>query len=83
MLYLVCHDEIDTVNEFICDDNNYFIVEADNDKELATAIANVVLECDWYSGATEVDTTCWNVRELGDNFEFQIFSPKMFDGKRL
>lgn len=83
MLYLVCHDAIDTVNEFICDDNNYFIVEADNDKELATAIANVVIDCDWYSDGAEVDTTCWNVRELGDNFEFQIFSPKMFDGKRL
>lgn len=83
MLYLVCHDAIDTVNEFICDDNNYFIVEADNDKELATAIANVVIDCDWYSGEAEVDTTCWNVRELGDNFEFQIFSPKTFEGKRL
>lgn len=82
MLYLVCDDTIDTVNEFICDDDNYFIVEADNDKELATAIANVVIEYDWYSDATKIDATCWNVRELGDNFEFQIFSPKTFNGKR-
>lgn len=83
MLYLVSDNTIDTVNKFICDDNNYFIVEADNDKELATAIANIVIDYDWYSDATELDTTCWNIRELGDSFEFQIFSPKMLDGKRL
>ena len=83
MLYLVCYDTIDRVNEFICDDDKYFIVEADNDEKLATAIANIAIKYEWCSDATGVDNSCWNVRALGDNFKFKIFSPKVFRGTRL
>lgn len=81
MLYLVSHDGVDTDNAFICDDDNCFIVSVSDDDELASTIANIAVESGWYDN-DDVDGSEWEVRELGDCFNFEIASKHIFSGKR-
>lgn len=88
MLYLVSENKMDS--DFVClyEDDVCFIVRADNDKELITAIAaNIENKCyeDDYSDATldDYDGSCWQVRELGENFEVELEISRKISGKRL
>lgn len=81
MLYLVSHDGVDIDNAFICDDDNCFIVSVSDDDELASTIANMAVESGCYE-PDDVDGSEWEVRELGDGFNFEIAAKHIFSGKR-
>ena len=82
MLYLVSHDGVDTDNAFICDDDNCFIVSASDDDELASIIASMAIESGWYD-TDDINGSEWEVRALGDGFNFEIAAKYIFNGKRL
>lgn len=73
MLYLVSVSGVSAGD--MLDDTEDFIVEAEDENGLASAIANY-RDGDY---ATEFNEAVWRVRELGDEFEFQT----TLSGKRL
>ena len=87
MLYLVSDSNMD--NGFVCsyDDDNCFVVRADNDNELINAIAEVLEnKCDEddYGEMTldDYDGSVWQVRELGEDFEVELEISRKIGGKR-
>ena len=87
MLYLVSDSNMD--DGFVCsyDDDNCFVVRADNDNELLNAIAEVLeYKCDKddYSDMTldDYDGSRWQVRELGEEFEVELEISRKIGGKR-
>ena len=74
MLYLVSVSGVSAGSSL--DDYDNFIVEAENEDNLAAAIVAERIDD---LGAAELNDAVWRVRELGDEFEFQT----TLSGKRL
>lgn len=78
MLYLVSVSGVSAGDSL--DDYENFIVEAENEENLAAAIvADRMDDLD----ATELDSSVWRVRELGEEFELGIKLDFICKGERL
>lgn len=81
MYYLVSFDGIGTkVNSYIQEDDNCFIVFANDDEELANAIGELAYS---YWDIEEIEHTGFFIYPLNDAFRFQINAHHRFIGKRL
>lgn len=81
MYYLVSFDGIGTkVDSYIQEDDNCFIVFANDDEELANAIGELAYSFDW--DIEEIEHTGFFIYPLNDAFRFQITAHR-FTGKRL
>ena len=79
MLYFVSVSGISAGS--MLDDYENFIVEAENEENLAAAIA-----ADRFDGGTdaqELDGSVWRVRELGEEFDYNVNLEYICKGKRL
>lgn len=88
MLYLVSDSNMDADFVRFYEDDICFVVSADNDQELVTAIAAALEnKCyeDGYDDVTldDYDDSVWQVRELGENFEVELAISRKIGGKRL
>ena len=87
MLYLVSEDLMNRDITHFHDDDFAFVVRANNDTELINAIATVVEEhycnddCD--TTLDDFDSSVWQVRELGENFDVELSICRKISGKRL
>ena len=81
MLYLVSHNGIDTNNAFISCDDPCFVVSASSDDELASVIASVAIDSG-FDETYDINGSEWEVRELGEGFNFKIEAKHIFSGKR-
>lgn len=82
MLYLVSVSGIDEGTDFYSNDDNMFVVRADNEQALASAIINYSIEHDDLTLA-DLNESVWRIRELGDEFDYQIAFDFATAGKRL
>ena len=80
MLYLVSVSGVDDGTEFYND--NVFIIRANSEQDLASAIINYGIEHDDLSLA-DLDKSVWRVRELGEEFDYEISLDFSTAGKRL
>lgn len=81
MLYLVSLDGICTkVGGYIQEDDNCFVVFANDDEELANAIGELAYSFDW--DIKDIEHTPFFVYPLCDAFQFQITAHR-FTGERL
>lgn len=78
MLYLVSVSGISAGEQL--DDYEDFIVEADSEKNLAAAI--VANRLDGIE-SSELDGSVWRVRELGDEFDYNVNLEYVCKGERL
>lgn len=78
MLYFVSVSGISAGESL--DDYENFIVEAENEENLAAAIV-----ADWLDdlGAAELNGSVWRVRELGDEFDYNVSLDYVCKGERL
>lgn len=82
MLYLVSVSGIDEGTDFYSNDDNMFVVRADNEQTLASAIINYGIEHDDLTLA-DLNESVWRIRELGDEFDYQIAFDFATAGKRI
>lgn len=85
MLYLVSDDSMNRDVTRFGDDDFTFVVRADNDQELANAIAEVLDDYDNVncSGPLEDwDGSGWKVRELNEPFNLELSICRKISGKR-
>lgn len=78
MLYLVSVSGISAGEQF--DDYEDFIVEADSEENLAAAIVANRLDG---MESNELDGSVWRVRELGEEFDYNVNLEYVCKGKRL
>lgn len=64
-----------------CDDYDNFIVEADSEQNLAAAIVAARMDCG--EDSKELDSSVWRVRELGEEFDYNVNLEYVCKGKRL
>ena len=69
------------INALSLDDYDNFIVEADSEQDLAAAI--VAARMDSGEDAKELDSSVWRVRELGEEFDYNVNLEYVCKGKRL
>ena len=62
------------------DDYENFIVEAENEENLAAAIVADRMDD---LGAAELDNSVWRVRELGEEFDYNVNLEYVCKGERL
>ena len=79
MLYLVSVNGIDAGT--LLDDYDSFIVEADSEQNLAAAIVADRMDCG--EDIKELDSSVWRVRELGEEFDYNVNLEYVCKGKRL
>lgn len=79
MLYFVSVSGVSAGS--MLDDYENFIVEAENEENLAAAIAADRL--DGGTDAQELDGSVWRVRELGEEFDYNVNLEYICKGKRL
>lgn len=79
MLYLVSVNGVDA--NYPLDDCDNFIVEADSEQNLASAIVAARMYCG--EDFNELDSSVWRVRELGEEFDYNINLEYACKGKRL
>lgn len=79
MLYLVSVNGIDA--DYPLDDYDNFIVEADSEQNLAAAIVAARMDC--YEDSKDLDSSVWRVRELGEEFDYNVNLEYVCKGKRL
>lgn len=78
MLYLVSVNGI-SAGDFL-DDYENFIIEAENEENLAAAIvANRMDDL----GTAELDGSVWRMRELGEEFDYNVNFEYICKGERL
>lgn len=82
MLYFVSVSGIDEGTDFYSNDDNMFVVRADNEQALASAIINYSIEHDDLTLA-DLNESVWRIRELGDEFDYQIAFDFATAGKRI
>lgn len=75
MLYFVFVNGIDA--DYPLDDYDNFIVEADSEQNLAAAR----MDCD--EDSKEIDNSVWRVRELDEEFDYNVNLECVCKGKRL
>lgn len=80
MLYLV--SESGTRKDWELSDYYDFIVEAKDEKDLARAIATNRLTMDG-TEIDDIDGCTYFVRELGEEFKFEVNLGYVYSGKRL
>ena len=78
MLYLVSVSGISAGESF--DDYENFIVEAENEDNLAAAIVADRMDD---LGAAELNGSVWRVRELGEEFDYNVNLECVCKGERL
>ena len=78
MLYLVSVSGVGAGSSL--DDYENFIVEAENEDNLAAAIVAERIDD---LGAAELNGSVWRVRELGENFDVELSICRKISGKRL
>lgn len=78
MLYLVSVSGISAGEQL--DDYEDFIVEADNEENLAAAIVANRLDG---MESNELDGSVWRVRELGEEFDYNVNLEYVCNGERL
>lgn len=78
MLYFVSISGIDA--GYPLDDYENFIVEAANEDNLAAAIVADRIDD---LGAAELNGSVWRVRELGDEFDYNVNLDYVCKGERL
>lgn len=78
MLYLVSVSGISAGDSL--DDYENFIVEADSEENLAAAIVADRMDD---LGAAELDGSVWRVRELGEEFDYNVNLEYVCKGERL
>lgn len=79
MLYFVSVNGIDA--DYPLDDYDNFIVEADSEQNLAAAIVAARMDCG--EDSKELDSSVWRVRELGEEFDYNVNLEYICKGKRL
>lgn len=79
MLYFVSVNGIDAGCPL--DDYDNFIVEADNEQTLAAAIVAARMDCG--EDSKELASSVWRVRELGEEFDYNVNLDYVCRGKRL
>lgn len=79
MLYFVSVSGVSAGS--MLDDYENFIVEAEDEENLAAAIAANRL--DDGTDAQELDGSVWRVRELGEEFDYNVNLKYICKGKRL
>lgn len=79
MLYFVSVSGISAGESL--DDYENFIVEAENEENLAAAIVAARMDCG--EGSKELDSSVWRVRELGEEFDYNVNLEYVCKGKRL
>lgn len=79
MLYFVSVNGVDA--DYPLDDYDNFIVEADSEQNLAAAIVAVRMDCG--EDSKELDGSVWRVRELGEEFDYNVNLEYVCKGKRL
>ena len=79
MLYFVSVSGVSAGS--MLDDYENFIVEAEDEENLAAAIAADRL--DDGTDAKELDGSVWRVRELGEEFDYNVDLKYICKGKRL
>lgn len=79
MLYFVSVSGISAGS--MLDDYENFIVEAEDEENLAAAIAADRL--DGGTDAKELDGSTWRVRELGEEFDYNVNLEYICKGERL
>lgn len=80
MLYLVSTDETD--EKTTLDNNMFLIVEAQEEKDLAEAIANR-FENSILSEDTNIDETYFHIRPVGEEFGYVINVISKYEGERI
>ena len=80
MLYIVSVSGIGVGDSL--DDYENFIVEAENEENLAAAIVADRLN-DNDIGVTDLDKSVWRVRELGEEFDYNVNLEYACNGERL
>lgn len=78
MLYFVSVSGVDAGSSL--DDYDNFIVSAKDEKDLARAIVAERIDD---LGAAELNGSVWRVRELGDEFDYNVNLDYVCKGKRL
>lgn len=78
MLYLVSVSDISAGEQL--DDYEDFIVEAENEENLAAAIVANRLDS---MESSELDGSAWHVRELGEEFDYNVNFEYVCKGERL
>lgn len=79
MLYFVSVSGISAGEQL--DDYENFIVEAENEENLAAAIVAARMDCG--EDSKELDSSVWRVRELGEEFDYNVNLKYVCKGKRL
>ena len=79
MLYFVSVSGVSAGS--MLDDYENFIVEAEDEENLAAAI--VAARLDDGTDAKELDGSVWRVRELGKEFDYNVDLEYICKGKRL
>lgn len=77
MLYFVSVNGIDA--DYPLDDYENFIVEAENEENLAAIVANRLDGME----SNELDGSVWRVRELGEEFDYNVNLEYVCKGERL
>lgn len=78
MLYLVSVSGVSAGSPL--DDYENFIIEAENEENLAAAIVAERIDD---LGAAELNGSDWRVRELGDEFDYNVNLDYVCKGERL
>lgn len=79
MLYFVSVSGISAGDSL--DDYENFIVEADSEQNLAAAIVAARMDCG--EDSKELDSSVWRVRELGEEFDYNVNLEYVCKGERL
>lgn len=80
MLYLVSVSSINAGDSL--DDDESFIVEAENEENLSAAIVADRLN-DNYIDVKDLNESIWSVRELGEEFNYNVNLEYVCKGERL
>lgn len=79
MLYFVSFSGINAGDSL--DNYENFIVEAENEGNLAAAIVAARMDCG--EDFKELDGSVWRVRELGEEFDYNVNLEYVCNGERL
>lgn len=79
MLYFVSVSGISAGEQL--DDYEDFIVEADSEENLAAAIVAARMDCG--EDLKELNSSVWRVRELGEEFDYNVNLEYVCKGERL
>lgn len=87
MLYLITDDSFNGDITHFDSEDGCFVVRANNDEELANAIAYFVDSnyCDKYNYGNTLEDyngSAWTVRELGEEFKIELNIERKISGKR-